>query len=613
MFTRLYELSRLLGIEKRPAWELLNHGMPENYRCGFAICFDDRGNYVGVRTISGHRGVGDRGVVYRPGPGSNSPPLVPCSRLSQKLATNIKYLFLTTSQVGQSDDLPEAWKKWFANIDWQDKDLQRRVIAETIGAMADSKVGEKLAGGRTRSGYWFPARYVGPDDIRPVYELKAAKKLMVEKAVSVWQTYSNKKVARTGTCSVCGRQKQEVFGNFSELKCYILDKPGLIAGGFGLEAAARNFPVCRQCSFALAFTIDYVMRRLKARMAGADYFVLPYSTAPEEIRQVLRDKLAENPQRLAIDKDDCDLLVDLEENLLDLIRDEDLNEQLAFSLVFFREKQKEWKIVAEVQQVLPGRMKQIWRARRLIARDALVARAGKKGAPVNISAYVVSRFCGNRVNSRAASRTFYQWMEAIFGAGGIDRRRLIRNIARGLLATAKSEPKLLAARAAEAWALYLFCNHLNLVRQEENTIMTFQDTVYGRYIRQHPGFFSRQETAAAFLTGCYVDTVCSYQKKMRGLKPGDQAPFAKKFQGRLLSAALLKRLFQQGHDKLAQYDGLGLVIYDRLEEELARAWVECEDKWAITDEEATFAFTIGFCLGRFLRPEKKSQQGEEAA
>jgi CRISPR-associated protein Csh1 len=33
-----------------------------------------------------------------------------------------------------------------------------------------------------------------------------------------------------------------------------------------------------------------------------------------------------------------------------------------------------------------------------------------------------------------------------------------------------------------------------------------------------------------------------------------------------------------------------------LDPDLANAWVACADDWAISDEEATFAFTIGYSL-----------------
>jgi hypothetical protein len=80
------------------------------------------------------------------------------------------------------------------------------------------------------------------------------------------------------------------------------------------------------------------------------------------------------------------------------------------------------------------------------------------------------------------------------------------------------------------------------------------------------------------------------QYKKRGA-----TPFAKKFTGRVLSPALLQRLYREGRDKLYAYDALGLVSKG-LDPDLAQAWVACGENWEISDEESTFAFFLGNSL-----------------
>lgn len=119
---------------------------------------------------------------------------------------------------------------------------------------------------------------------------------------------------------------------------------------------------------------------------------------------------------------------------------------------------------------------------------------------------------------------------------------------------------------------------------------TIPNSPYGRYALEHADFFRRPELIVAFLTGCYASQVASVQRQERGADP-----FTKKFIGRLLSRQHLQRLYREGHGKLAQYGKLGYVI-NGLDPDLANAWVACGDGWAISDEEATFAFTIGYSL-----------------
>ncbi|MDM8557482.1 TM1802 family CRISPR-associated protein [Candidatus Parabeggiatoa sp. HSG14] len=106
----------------------------------------------------------------------------------------------------------------------------------------------------------------------------------------------------------------------------------------------------------------------------------------------------------------------------------------------------------------------------------------------------------------------------------------------------------------------------------------------------------------AFLTGCYASTVASTQRKER-----HNDPFTKKFLGRLLTKTHLQRLYREGHNKLAMYDKLGYVIKG-LDPDLAEAWVVCGKQWNISDEEATFAFTIGYSLEYRIRKLDEEQQ-----
>lgn len=604
MFQRLYELSGLLGINQLNPWELINHGMEPQYDRGFAICFDEHGYYAGIKVINSSRGIEDRGVVYLPGPSSAGPPLNPCARLSAKMEKKIHYLFQVTGEVGSADGVSDEWRDWFEKIDWRDKSLQKKIVVEIAQQASESGVGRKREDGRIHSGYCFCARY-DRGHIQPVYECEAAKRLMVEKAAQVWKKHG----VRQGTCSICG-ETAEVFGNFAELKCYSLDKPGLIAGGFINAQASRNFPVCENCAFSLSFAVRYCMKNLKSGMAGQKYIVLPYCSAGRKIQNYIKKELTARPNRFSISAH-CDLLVNFDDELLSFMQEEELKEQLAFSLIFFSEHQKEWKILAEVQQVLPGRIRQISDARQQARKDILLSAAGKDGQPVSISALSFNIF-SRAGGSKESKKIFCQWMASIFGDGRIDRRVLLLNIIKTILAVAGREPQQLHFIAAQAWGVYLFCDFLNLIPKRGKSMpANFSDSPFGRYMSTHADFFEKKETAAAFLTGAYVQTVCYVQKKKREMKKSDQAPFAKKFMGRLLSKKHLMRLFTEAHDKLEIYGGTGLVIANGLEPELSRAWVECGNRWNINDEEATFAFTIGYCLTGRIGNKSYETDGKE--
>ena len=586
MFQRLYELSDLLNVKDFNPWELLNQGMPENYERGFAICFDLRGNYVGIKTINSHKGISERGVVYLPGPSNNSPPLIPCTRLSAKMETKISYLFKCTRDISQADDLPEFWKIWLAEVDWNNKELIKNIALEIAKRAYEAVVGEKLPSGKIRSGYTFPACYEN-GQIKPVFELAAAKKLMVGKAEAIWRNHG----VREGICSVCGGSG-EVFGNFARLKCYSLDKPGMITGGFNTALAHRNFPVCTSCAYRLSFAIHYVRDRLTASMAGQPYMILPFSSSDPELKKLIKEELELRPNRFSISRQ-CDLIAGHESEFLSYIHEEKLKDQLAFALIFFKESNAEWKIMAEVQQVLPSRMRELQQARKKVAGESVLMISGDRGKrPFSISANSFRLFAGAGSN-KASDRIICQWLTAVFEGLRIERESFLKHIVDRLLAVERQEASKLFYYTSQAWGLYLFARYINFIpKGEECMNREYPDSPFGKYMSEHAEFFSRPEIIASFLTGCYVNTVCSVQKEERNSK---KAPFAKKFLGRLLSRNHLKRLYREGHDKLSQYDKLGYVATD-LDPDLAQAWVQCGDTWQISDEEATFAFTVGYSL-----------------
>lgn len=119
---------------------------------------------------------------------------------------------------------------------------------------------------------------------------------------------------------------------------------------------------------------------------------------------------------------------------------------------------------------------------------------------------------------------------------------------------------------------------------------------YGKYISEHPEFFNGPEKTVAFLTGCYVAKVMAAQYRSRD----GATPFGKKFFGRLVTKKLLHRLYCEGQDKLAAYDKLGFVMRG-IDPDLAHAWIACGDRWELADEDATFAFKLGYSLEHRIR------------
>lgn len=582
MFQHLYELARCLP--PHAPWEQLNEGLPETYNRGLALCFGADGEWLGVRTH-----YGNQGVVYRSGP-SNGTDLTPCCKLATDTANRLGRAIEDSLK---APELSAEQRQWLELSLATFRAKQQAIWSEVETACRQAGVDGK---GQRAYVYWVEAQG------QPVYAWPQVQDILVRKATEKWAEGGK----RQGICAVCG-QAGTVYGNYAVLACYNLDKPGSIAGGFQRELAHRNFPVCTNCAFKLAQAIAFAERHLASQMAGQAYLALPYSNS-EKIRAELYQRLQRDPNRYQLGR------------LHDLVADEwalldefgDAGDQLALTLIFYQQDNAAWRLQAEVQQVLPSRLHALKKAGRAIARasDLQVEKDGAVHA-VEINAQVFKDFAGG--SEQASAETLRVWLTALFAGQAIDPDHFLRCLVSRLLEAGRGSPALLPWLTRRAWGLWRYARLVELIPapfQEENPKMSeiIPNSPYGRYVRAHQDFFRRPELVVAFLTGCYAATVTGVQYQERG-----NDPFSKKFIGRLLDRQQLRRIYTEGHAKLAQYDKLGYVITG-LDPDLAQAWVACGETWAISDEEATFAFTLGFSLkARIDQLERASSQAEPLA
>lgn len=569
MFQRLYEFTRCLP--QKPDWERLNEGLPTNYDRGLALCFDDRGDWRGIEVR-----YGNQGVVYRSGP-PNGTDLTPCHKLAGSTAQRfLKGIEALAAYAGLSG----TQQVWLAAVA-ENYRQHREAIWEAI----DVKRREAGINDKEHRGYVFLAREHLSD---PVYSWPETKSFLVSQFIEPLK----KGGVRTGTCSVCAQQAKTVYGNFPVIACYNLDKPGSIAGGFVEGKAHRNLPVCGDCALALAEAFSFAERHFTSFMAGQTYMVLPYAES-EAIQKELAYRLGKDPTRFDLDK-----AHDLVAKEMELVRNRDFEgegDQLALSLIFFSAEQASWRIRAEVQQVLPSRLRLLDQAARELGKaEELQTISADEIKPFQISAMIFRTFAGH--GDKESADTLLTWLVALFADRRIDEGHFLHLLVAKLIATGKSNPSLLAWMTRQAWGLYRYALLTGLIQPPHQTIEetlmheAIPNSPYGRYVTEHPAFFRRPELVVAFLTGGYASQVAYAQREARGADP-----FTKKFIGRLLNRTALKNLYREGHGKLAQYDKLGYVITG-LDPDLAQAWVACGDTWGIDEDEATFAFTIGYSL-----------------
>ncbi len=119
------------------------------------------------------------------------------------------------------------------------------------------------------------------------------------------------------------------------------------------------------------------------------------------------------------------------------------------------------------------------------------------------------------------------------------------------------------------------------------------------FLAEHPAHFAdRPDRAVAFLTGALVRALARVQLRDRGqnLYETHEAPAFKKLRGFRMTEDRLRDLLAEAKMKLIAYRADGDFLHSRLQQLLSEQWFAAEPEWQLSEDEATFYFTLGLNL-----------------
>lgn len=585
MFTKLLELNRIVeGKTPKTKLERLNQGLPEAYRHGIAICFDrTTGEYVESRIVQGS----DK-VVYREGSGPNGYSRVAVQPYTDAVKTVPKLYKAVNAFAKDLKDLNGI----FTLIS---KSFKEEIIIKDVLTKIE---GFPLKANKPPYAFLFLA-FLKDGIMLPVYDEKEVQSYMIEKAFNDYATVTDngKKiplVRDNSVCYVCAESGKRIYGNFSVIKCFNLDKPGMIVGGYGFEESCKNFPVCENCIEAVSSAYDYAWNKLKFNLCNESYLLLPcLQTDDEELAKTIV-KLLEGMGNTT-KTSEYGKITGSQNNILEELAEVGQGKDLlTLTMIFFEESNASWKITAEIPEILPSRISHIHDVKRAVEAAVEADEYLKRGAkPFSFTFNIIRDFAGN--SGKTSQRKFLAYVNAIFTGSKISEAAFLSDVVRAVLAKAKPQSKeksdAVIFMVRDALAAWQFLNQMGIF---EKGVRSMSDTVgtsgkYGQFVEAHKDFFDADEKVAAFLTGCYVSKVLYAQGQNLG-----NSPFYKKLRGMKLDRKRLQSLYPEARNKIQQYDAFGLV--HELDPLLAAAWVECGNDWQLTDDEATLSFTIGLSL-----------------
>jgi len=602
----MYESLKLLGRLKSSGdvFSRIIGKMPENYTHGIAVCFNSNGGYVGVRQRKNN---GD--FAYKKAHSASKTLPLPITMFSERIENTINRLGNTLESFSKNEELGDFavfCKKIFDS--WQENEKQ--IKTDTLEAYESLKQHEENI-----------FIYASHDDnaLTPLTENNKLKNHIKKSFVTEQYGKRSNTICQKekGVCSVCGNEPVTVYGNFSMITCYTLDKESVIAGGFNIGQAVDNFPVCADCIIDISDGFRFAGNELTSNMAGFQYMALPKAlTGDEELNRNVIDELFKKYKKRQ-KAGELRHIAGTEKELIQMLDDENIQDDVSLLLVFFAKSKAQWSILLEIEELLPSRVRDI--------NSALNDTEDKVKRFFNIDkwhyTFRIFRSVFGQADAGKTHQKIVQYLDAIFSDHPLSESDVIAGGVSSILSVQrkalKGEQDFSYFAIRDAFATWLFFKYLQLFHdQKRRRKMEYLDQFSGPYvdvIHELSDFFDQPDKVAAFLIGCYVDSTAYAQSAKRGEggKRGNE-PFRKRVIGRKMNPEYLKRLYPEAMSKLRQYDAFGLVARD-LDPLTAYCIAKAGNDWKSSDEALTLAFSIGMSInGKLIKPKKEDEENDAA-
>jgi len=417
-------------------------------------------------------------------------------------------------------------------------------------------------------------------------------------------------------CAICKKKQSEVYGYFTSLKFYNVDKPGMVTGGFDQSKSWKNYPICLDCALDVEMGIKVIDEKLTFNFYGLRYYLIPKTTNEHARDEVLGD-IFDFKKSPRIKDTDRDRITNAEDEVFEILQTEQNN--VTFSLLFFEKPQKSvFRILALIEDVLPSRLKQLFDTKAFV--DNLIFfqenKDGKRMFQFNYGA--LRTFFPNSKIEGNHDKYFLELVEKTFSDRRIDYHFIIQHIVyhlRNLFVQDKS----IWYQTLESFMLIIFLNELNLFgfKHKEDTMdrqffdsfeIESKEQLEGKtefFFDNFKDFFSTDIHCSIFLIGVLSQLLLNIQKNKR-----DATPFRSKLKGLKMDGRDITALVPEMIDKLEQYDS---NYYVSLENLIAKYLLSAGNfrRWNLSVDEMNFVFVLGMSLSKYLKIKSEEPKTEE--
>lgn len=422
-------------------------------------------------------------------------------------------------------------------------------------------------------------------------------------------SYSTDKI-----CSVCNDLKKEVFGFFTSLGFYTVDKPGMVSGGFQQDQSWKNYPVCLDCALDIENGIKEKERFFDFRFYGCRYYIIPKvmhgigrSTIIDTIKEYNQEQRISDSAKMSTLNPEEDVIWDLKE----------YKNHAHFSLLFYDKPNKGvFRIVENIEEVLPSRIRKLYDVKERVDDIFIFRLPEKEGKRIFRFSFGSLRLFFPRDEIRGNhDKDFLQIVHKIFAGIPVKYEFLIRKIMRVVHERFVNE-KNEWYQVINGLMVLLYLNGLGLltnlkgeqfmaVEFDESFEITKEDEYevkVSNFFTQFESFFNAHEKKAIFLIGVLTQLLMKIQYSLR-----QSTPFRKQLKGLRMDSSDIVGLLPKINEKLDSYDR---NYYQELNKLIAKLLLQSGDQkqWNLTIDEMNYIFVLGMNLSEYFKIKKENEE-----
>jgi CRISPR-associated protein Csh1 len=452
-------------------------------------------------------------------------------------------------------------------------------------------------------------KYIGDFDFISAFIIQESKKAYKFSKTFKKHSFSNNKV-----CSVCNDLKHEVFGYFTSLGFYTVDKPGMVTGGFRQDLSWKNYPVCLDCALDIENGIKFKEKHFDFRFYGFRYYLIPTILNTKGKSEII-EAITDYSRDQKINSKSKKKILNSEEEVFDLLKDH--QNHVHFNLLFYDKPNKGvFRILENIEEVFPSRIRRLYKTKAYVDGLFIFKRTGKDGKPIfEYSFGVVRNFFPKDKIRGNHDKNFLQIVHQIFAGLPVQYDFLLAHIMRAVRSRfVNNENYWFQTLSGFMMLLYFYklgiLNHFKGAESmtsdfyESFKIMKtddYEEKVDG-FFGQFNDFFKTNDKRGIFLLGVLTQLLLNIQETDRG-----STPFRSQLKGLKMNSSDITGLLPKLVEKLEQYKK---NYYMKLEKLISKYFISAGDQnsWNLTIDEMNYVFVLGMNLSEYFKLIKEKKE-----